>query len=150
MEVTGAAGTTGVSAAKHVTRVGSGASGCVRAPGYRDTPATAQERRFGPVTKRSALVSDSIEVCKCGCVRESRAKEGEPQNICLCIYYSCFTCLYKQFFNSLWLFFLQHGCLFYACLSACVWVSDREIIRICVCVSVCVPNLHMHSMCQAE
>lgn len=71
MEVTGAAGITGVSAAKHATPVGSGASGCVRAPGYRDTPVTAQERRFGPVTRKSAQVSDSVEACEYVCVSDS-------------------------------------------------------------------------------
>lgn len=67
MEVTGAAGTTGVSAARHVTPVCSGASGCARARGYKATPARVQGRRFGPATRRSALVSDSVCVCMCVC-----------------------------------------------------------------------------------
>lgn len=59
VEVTGAAGTTGVSAAKRATPAGSGASGCVRAWIYRDTPAKAPGRRSAPVTRRSVPVSDS-------------------------------------------------------------------------------------------
>lgn len=58
VEVTGAAGTTGVSAAKRVTPAGSAASGCVRAWTYRDTPAKAPGRRSAPATRRSVPVSD--------------------------------------------------------------------------------------------
>lgn len=64
VEVTGAAGTTGVSAARPVTPAGSVASGCVKAPAYRATPAMAQERRSGPAMRRSALVSVSVWVEK--------------------------------------------------------------------------------------
>lgn len=63
MGVTGAAGTTGVSAARRATPAGSVASGCARAPEYRATPAMARERRSGPVTRRSAPVSHSVNVC---------------------------------------------------------------------------------------
>lgn len=58
VEVTGAAGTTGVSAAKRVTPAGSAASGCVRAWIYRDTPVKAPGRRSAPATRRSVPVSD--------------------------------------------------------------------------------------------
>lgn len=60
VEVTGAAGTTGVSAAKRATPAGSAASGCARAPVYRDTPAMAPEKRSAPATRRSVPVSDSF------------------------------------------------------------------------------------------
>lgn len=61
VEVTGATGTTGVSAARRATPVPSVASGCVKAADCRATSATARERRSGPVMRRSALVS----VCVC-------------------------------------------------------------------------------------
>lgn len=67
VEVTGAAGTTGVCAARRATLGGSGATGCARAAENKAIPVKVQERRSGPATRRSAPVSDCVPVL---CVSE--------------------------------------------------------------------------------
>lgn len=57
---TGAHGTSGVYALRHVIQVGSAAFGCVKAQESRITPAMAQGRKCAPATTRSA------QVCVCG------------------------------------------------------------------------------------
>lgn len=60
VEVTGAAGTTGVCVARHVTLGGSDATGCVRALENKAIPVKVQEKRSVPAMTRNALVSDFI------------------------------------------------------------------------------------------
>lgn len=143
MEVTGAAGTIGVSAARHVTPVGSVASGCVRAPELRAIPAMARERKSGPVTRRNAQVSHSGDDVRVSWEKGERVEKTESV-----LFFKCIIHAWKDCINTFCLgrfFFLLCGCISLHASPRGSLTETKECV-----VSVCATDLHMHSVCQAD